>query len=1244
MDYQEIAVIGVSCRVPTADTFESFRRIFQEKRCVIGTLPKSRLQLIGADDANQYIHYGYLEGFENFDYNFFHLSKQEAIEMDPQHRLALELAEELFENAGYSYEDVHGSKTAVILSAGNSGFQNLRKADSAAGFIGDMSTFCAARISYFYGLTGVSCLLDSTCSSSLNAIHQVCLQLQCGEADMGIAGGLNLMVTPISADIEDYVGVSSPDKVTRSFDEKASGTGGGESCGMVLLKRLSDAVRDGDHIYAVIKGSAVNNDGDRSNNIMAPSSLAQTEVIVEALKRSHLSAREVEYLEAHGTATRIGDPIEVEGITNAYRRDTDEKGYCSLSAAKSNLGHTSYSAGIVSFLKAVCAVYYGEKYPICFLEHTNKLIDFENSPLVPCRKTELWQSEKRTAAISSFGFSGTNVHTLIQNYSVKEKLHTELDLKAYPFVISGKTKESLKHNIQNMIADLETSAECVRDISFTLTKGRTQYEYAVSFLATTLDDAIAKLKNALQEEPVPQKEKRQIVILCSGDAFGTSFAEIQDHFAWTVSMLKKLKQYAIKPISILGNSIGNYVGRVLSGKMTLAQAQAAISSIQDYGTIQKEVAQNAMRQLKEKYHCLFVAVGQNGILKELAESIEADVLSVPMKDEMAFLQCLFEQGVSVDWSSLYVHAHRVVLPTYAFDRSFCWPQITKISKTLDAPKQETEEISTAGKTVEMVLREIWEELLGISDFTEEDDFFTIGGTSLLTMKMINRIKHVYGVTLEFDDVDENDSIQSLADFIRERLPDEPVTIKNMPEQVEHLVHLSPSTDYPVSYEQKSMLYLYETNRNSTAYHMTSYFSLQGEIHIEQIQQAFEWVVKENEILHSIYEKKDGQYVQKPASSSLFQFSVFPMGTFETEQQAFDALKEMSQRPFILEEEVPIRCCCIMMREDYAMLLFQMHHIAGDNWSAEIIVKQAAHYYQELISGKKVMSPIKESYTYSDYTVWQNQLLIGEQGAKKIAFWKDYLKNPPQYLSVPCDKKRGNAHGREGLIKSVLSPAESQNIFAYTEQHKISTYLFLLTVYNIILYRYTMQKDFCVGITAANRTTEEMEQIIGFFANTLVFRSQFEEQETFDHLIQKNKENLNKILSNQEIPFELVVEELHPERNAVDAPFFRQMFTVQFDSEVYDYFSDIEMRELQPEANDAKFEFMLIVGKTKENQISIVLEYDTNLYQKETMELFMNRYVSLISALLEKPFENIDLISMQDEWTTEETDDTEDYDF
>ena len=424
---EPIALIGMGCRFPGgANGPEEFWRILRYGEDVITEIPKERWDIDAYFDPDpdvpgkMYTRWGgFVDEVDQFDPQFFGIAPREAESMDPQQRLLLEVSWEALENAGQAPNILAGSRTGVFVGICTGDYSQLRKQSGDYSdidpYMGTGGAFSAAagRLSYLLGFQGPNMAVDTACSSSLVAVHLACQSLRSGECDMALAGGVNLILMPDLTVVFSKARMMAPDGRCKTFDESANGYVRGEGCGVVVFKRLSEALKDADNILAVIQGSAVNHDG-RSSAFTVPNGPAQQAVIRDALASARVKSREVSYVEAHGTGTSLGDPIELQALGAVLGEGRSEEERIIVGSVKTNIGHLEAAAGMAGLIKVVLSLQHEEIPPHLHLKKINPLISLDEIPIVVPTAPVLWPSGngRRIAGVSSFGFSGTNAHVV----------------------------------------------------------------------------------------------------------------------------------------------------------------------------------------------------------------------------------------------------------------------------------------------------------------------------------------------------------------------------------------------------------------------------------------------------------------------------------------------------------------------------------------------------------------------------------------------------------------------------------------------------------------------------------------------------------------------------------------------------------------------------------------------------------------------------------------------------------------
>ncbi len=675
----EIAVIGMACRFPGAENLDAFWQNLQDGVESIARFSEDELRAAGVapehlNDPAYVNARGILPDIEYFDASFFGYSPREAELMDPQQRIFLEEAWKTLEHTGYNPETYTG---AIGVYAGlgmntyllNNLAPNTGLLDSANAYqmmIGNNRDFLTTRVSYKFNLRGPGVTVQAACSTSLVAIHFACRSLLMQECDLALAGGVTIVVPQHSGYLYQEGMILSPDGHCRAFDAEAQGTVGGNGVGLVALKRITDALEDGDSIHAVIKSSAINNDGALKIGYTAPGVEGQASVIEAAQAIAEIEPDTIGYIEAHGTGTRLGDPIEIRALTQAFRRRTQKTGFCAIGSVKTNVGHLDAAAGVAGFIKTVLMLKHQHIPPSLHFQRPNPELELEKSPFYVNTQLAEWQPDgfPRRAGVSSFGIGGTNAHVVLEEFETRNsKLETRSSEDWQLLVLSAKTETALNTAAANLAAYLRQHLYLnLADAAYTLQVGRKHFEHRRIVLCRSLEEAIQRL--------------------------GT-FEELSEH-----SFLP-------------------------------------------------------------------------GLASRLLETGK-----------------IWSAGSDVDWPNFAHHAHRrIPLPTYPFERQHYWIEpphsSTRSSRVLplhstkptdgaprntlsvpygdDIPRDEYEEQIAA----------IWADVLGIEQIGMHDDFFELGGDSLLAIQLISRLRDLFHVTLSDHSLIHAPTIAMLSEFIEQ---------------------------------------------------------------------------------------------------------------------------------------------------------------------------------------------------------------------------------------------------------------------------------------------------------------------------------------------------------------------------------------------------------------------------------------------------------------------------------------------
>lgn len=671
-----IAIIGMSGRFPAANNIDEFWNNICNAEEAISFFTEQEMFAEGIDanltrNSNYVPAGGVLEDADKFDADFFGFTPNEARLLNPQHRVFLECVWAAMENAGYppaSYPGIVG-----VYAGSSSNFylrQHLQANEKIVQSAGDFQLVIlnskdqlTTRVSHALNLTGPSINIQTACSTSLVAVHLACQSLLSGECNLALAGAVSIQSSQKTGYLFREGMTLSPDGHCRAFDANAKGTIGGNGTGVVVLKRYSDAIADGDRIDAIIRSTAINNDGNLKIGYTAPSIQRQADVIAEAIEMANLTADCISYVETHGTGTLLGDPIEIAGLKQAFAHSSNETQFCAIGSVKSNIGHLDVAAGIAGLIKTVLCLKHKVLPASINFDNPNPNIDFKNSPFYVNQQTCAWSTLKlpRRAGVSSFGIGGTNAHIILEeapNISItKSKQQNHL------LCISAKTSTELDRQQQQLIEFLDKNKNCnLRDIACTLALGREHFPHRRALIYEANEDQSIKL-------------------------------------------LATVEEFVDK------NSANEYSNSFLSHDQN--------------------------EQLTSK------------ILESLGHS-----------------WCL---GHKINFKKLFSieKYQRLALPTYPFRRDRHWvdlPQQIKSTNNLHNPENNvlTETIPTtrpsSNTEIKNKLFSIWEEVLGLNNIDIEDDFFEIGGHSLLTVQLITSISKEFSINLPVVWVTENSTI------------------------------------------------------------------------------------------------------------------------------------------------------------------------------------------------------------------------------------------------------------------------------------------------------------------------------------------------------------------------------------------------------------------------------------------------------------------------------------------------------
>jgi len=658
---EPIAIIGMGCRFPGgADSPEAFWQLLQAGRDVTRPIPPDRWDVDAYYDPNPATpgkmvvqRGGFLDEVDQFDPVFFNIPPREAVSLDPQHRLFLEVSWEALENAGVAPDKLAGSQTGVFVGITTNDYgELLLQSNDLANLdtyvsTGNPSHFAAGRLSYILGLQGPSMALDTACSSSLTAVYLACQSLRTGACDVALAGGVNVILSPETTVMLAKAGMLATDGRCKTFDASADGYSRGEGCGVIVLKRLSAARAAGDNILALIPGAAVNQDG-QSSGLTVPNGLAQQRLIRAALADANIAPSAVDYVEAHGTGTSLGDPIEVRALAAVFGQDRPSERPLQIGSAKTNIGHLESAAGIAGLIKLVLALQHEELPPHLHFKQPNPYIAWADLPVAVTTERSAWPAgdRRRIAGVSSFGVSGTNAHIILEGAPAAEPIQAAVERPLQLLAFSAKDERALRELAARYQHQLAESDTALADVCYTANTGRAHFPHRLAVVASSAEqmrDRLAVWAGGEEPAGVRQGQKvgtrqPEIVFLFTGQGaqyvgMGRQLYETQPTFrqaldrcdeilrpyleqpllsvlypaantaspldatAYTQPALFAIEyalaqlwqSWGIRPAAVMGHSVGEYVAACLAGVFSLEDGLKLIAA---RGRLMQNLPQN----------------------------------------------------------------------------------------------------------------------------------------------------------------------------------------------------------------------------------------------------------------------------------------------------------------------------------------------------------------------------------------------------------------------------------------------------------------------------------------------------------------------------------------------------------------------------------------------------------------------------------------------------------------------------
>ncbi|MBN2524267.1 MAG: amino acid adenylation domain-containing protein [Bacteroidales bacterium] len=1441
----DIAIVGMAGRFPGARNIEELWDVLVEGKDTVSHFSDEELEEMEGflekfkDNPNYVRAKGIIDDIEYWDADFFGVTSYEAKNTDPQHRIWLETVWHAFENAGidpYSYNGAIGVFAGTGLNtyllnnilldpASRSDYLCLRTLESFQKYLNNDPSFIATRTSYAFNLKGPAINVQTGCSTALVAVIQACSSLLNHESDVCLAGGVRIQTPQKTGYLYQEGAITSPDGHNRAFDEKSQGTVFSNGVGVVVLKRLEDAIKERDRIYSVIKGWAVNNDGNRKIGFAAPSIEGQEQVIEKAQDMAGMHPEQISYIETHGTATKLGDPIEFQALVNTFRKKTGKNQFCGIGTIKSNIGHLDVVAGIVGLIKIALSSYYKKIPPTLYCTKPNPLLDIENSPFYIANEiVEKKNDLPLIMGVSSFGVGGTNAHVVVQEY-LHESLKKKSGNTPQLIPLSAKSESSLSKLEKNIVEYLNSTAGNIEDVAYTLQFGRTHMpfrSYVVAgpgkkihideFKKGIPNEHQSKLvfsfpgggaqfvgmgKELYENEPVFKeeidkcfiiyksvtgKDLKQMIFGDKGDAKAEKqLTEIEYTqpalFCIEYSLAKLYMHYGIRPDYLIGHSTGEYIAACLAGvfdpeaglriiikrgelmqTMPPGNMMAVRAGEQQLTEINKGLfdisALNAPKAstisfkpekageitaLLEKKKIDFIELNTNKafhssdcdpFLNEFAafvDSFKKNVPGLPVISSYtgAFLSneeavsgdywarqsrgtvrfnhgikvltetgdmLFFEVGPSTHLSSMLLQNDNIVdkttivsslgkpddeseyinffkslgnlwikgvkpafdkfhtdntacivtLPAYPFERKRYWIDVVrKYSDTYSEEEQfdvsnvekpveekiiESDDAEDLSNPIQSKLKTLWQEFLGTDNIGIRDNFFEMGGHSLLALQILSRVKEIFSIEISLKAFLSDPTIKYVEKIIRD-------TVTDIEHQVNYddLIHNSEKGHLPLYSEQKRLWITAKLDRENPAYNIPTTYRFEGRVDYQLFQKSIELLFERHHIIFCVFNDIDGEpycEVKRPANIEIQRTDISGLSRDEKTEKLTQIVADDSRQIFDLENGPLYRLMLIKTNKDEYYFHSTIHHLVFDGLSWEVLVKDLSQIYNSLLHGKEPNLDILEIQAY-DYAFWQAKHDLQKNENELKDFWKKQLKDVSPLLNFPYDRPRtGPPTGHGSKVYLQVPEEDAMKLRKYGKSENSTLFMTMLSIFSMLIQRYSGESDFCIGTPVSNRPNSKLEKIFGMFVNTIVLRQQFDGIKTFKDLVNFTKKTVLDAIAHQDLPFEKIVESLQPERSLMYNPIFQIAFAWQNNAGSSIEFENATGKRVAMTDGISPFDITVYMWQNGDI-IEAEIEYNISLLNRKTILQFKENFLRLIRNItdnFEAPIAEISLVT------------------
>lgn len=1267
----DVAIIGLAVRLPEADTLDTFLQNLRSGRDSVRYLTNARITRTSLPPNETYQMLGFLDDIDMFDFAFFNLSKGEAKTMSPQHRLLLQTSYHAIENSGYNPMSWKGSRTSVYIADTKIGYDSLARVPEPTLLMGSHVSAMAGRISRFFGFRGPAAMIDTACSSSLVAMHFAMNDLVYGESDIALVGAasLNLFAVRLMGDVD--IGIRSPDGKTRCFSADAAGTGSGEAIVVAVLKRLEDAQRDGDLIHAILKSVAVNHVGGRASTLTAPDAESQAECIERAWTQARIDPLTVSYIEAHGTATRLGDPIEIEGINQAFAKVTTEKQFCEISSVKSNLGHTWSASGLVGVVKAVLALRHRQLFPNLHTSNLSPLIDFANSAVTVTQECQPWNPScgVRCVGVSSFGVMGTNAHAILEEADASPHIApstNSCEERKYWFPMSARSAAALESNISTLLSWLQARIhlDCA-DVQRTLVEGRNHFEHRFSVTATNLQQlmlALASYNPHLERVKSQDREDAGVALLFSGQcqaspdivkalrgvyahfdclytqcesaSAGLSHPQVAQ-FAFQFAMHGLLRELGFKFAHLLSEGQGRQVVAAILGRATLADA---IRESCNHKPDDLPLSTRVLRFLSgfKGQRLIFIEAGPLSTLSALLQekdflatvrstelAVEYDVIAMNPEaiDFPSFLSTLYLNGLDWDFAKTAGDGWRIELPGYQFEKHRCWLDDVKEQSTT----VQTDESLDVGKTAPLMdtapeVSRLLQEILGLDELDPTASFFSLGGDSIAGLQLANSINALFGIQLDHFAIFDHSTLLDLVEVV-EKLRAATATTQDADKYISQQQPTTSKTAaqelFPCSQAQLQIWLAAQFEGGSIAFNLTRSFKLTGQFNVERLQCAINALVSRHEALRATFRLIDETLMQRIAPTfevkTLLEY--VQLDNSQSKDYAQKCVLEFAARPFDLENGLLFRVQIVSLAENTHILTLSTHHVVVDGWSLDLLIRDLSFL---LINDGASLPAITTSYRQQFMNMGKGRQ---EGGTASKDYWLTQFAQVPSLIELPTSSQRHKAAFQGAYLDCQLPTPLGTRLKAFSRENSGTSFTALLALFAAYFSRYTEDGQLILGTSLIDRGGKAVEQLVSMLVQTVPLRFAVLPTASLRELHTQVLATFSEAVRHRFYPYEELVQELQRQGKLNSANLFNVLIEFEQFGEVrkaastFLAGSGIEVEPLEVHLDTSVFPLNIMLSEQPDS-FHAVFRFDKRQFDQKLIECMWHDFVELMQVLLD----------------------------